>query len=295
MNSSPGLALSQARPTWLEWLKSHWPLALGFAVVAIPSLVRVAEQVWTTEAGAHGPIVLATGIWLLTQVDWGTRERSETNFSRTVFYGAMVAALPIYVFGRAYDYISLEMGAVFLIMLGIAFHIVGSASLMRNFFPFLYLAFLIPPPLWLIDFLTLPLQHMISAVVTDGLRMLDYPIQRSGVSMYIAQYQLLVEQACSGMNSIVGLTAIILFHIYVLHRASWRYSLLLAALILPVAVFANLLRVLALVLITYYYGDAMAQGFLHVTTGIVLFGVALLTLFGIDYLLRRMLKIGDAA
>ena len=109
-----------------------------------------------------------------------------------------------------------------------------------------------------------------------------YPIASQGVTLVIAQYQLLVEDACAGLNSIVSLTAISLFYIYILHNASWRYSLLLFVWIIPAALFANLVRVLTLVLITYYFGNAAAQGFLHSTAGMIMFVVALLSIFAVD-------------
>jgi exosortase len=116
-----------------------------------------------------------------------------------------------------------------------------------------------------------------------------YPIVRSGVALFIAQYQLLVEEACSGMNSIVGLIAISLFYIYMMHRASLRYALVLVAMVLPIAIAANLIRVMALVLITYHWGDAAAQGFLHVSAGLILFTLALALIFATDALFQRIL------
>src|SRR3546814_6571203 len=73
------------------------------------------------------------------------------------------------------------------------------------------------------------------------------------------------------MNSLIGLLSISLFYIYVLRGAGWRYSLLLASLIVPIAVLANMVRITLLVLLTYYFGDAVAQGFLHSTAGFLLF------------------------
>ena len=75
-----------------------------------------------------------------------------------------------------------------------------------------------------------------------------------------------------------------------MHRASWRYSLLLLALVLPIAIIVNIIRILALIAITYRFGDAAAQGFLHSTTGLVLFAAALLLIFGLDSLIGRILK-----
>jgi exosortase/archaeosortase family protein len=58
---------------------------------------------------------------------------------------------------------------------------------------------------------------------------------------------------------------------------------------IPVAVISNFARVVALVLITYHFGDAAGQGFLHDFAGLLMFSVALLTIFGIDKLLTPLL------
>ena len=42
-----------------------WPVVLGLAALAIPTIMSLGQQVWSKESGAHGPIVLATGIWLV--------------------------------------------------------------------------------------------------------------------------------------------------------------------------------------------------------------------------------------
>ena len=112
--------------------------------------------------------------------------------------------------------------------------------------------------------------------------MVGYPIVRQGVTLYVAQYQLLVEDACAGLNSLVSLTAISLFYIYLLHNATWRYSLMLVAWIIPLAILANVIRIIILVLLTYHFGDAAAQGFLHSTAGLVMFATALLGIFLVD-------------
>src|SRR3546814_13095299 len=88
---------------------------------------------------------------------------------------------------------------------------------------------------------------------------MGYPIVRSGVSIYISQYQLLVEDACSGLQSLFSLLALGLFYVYLMHKSEWRYALLLALFIIPAAVFANFIRVVVIILITYYFGDEAGQ------------------------------------
>ena len=71
-------------------------------------------------------------------------------------------------------------------------------------FPLLYLAFVIPPPNTLLAELTAPLKLLVSQVATDWLHGWGLPVAREGVTIFVAQYQLLVEDACSGMNSSSG-------------------------------------------------------------------------------------------
>jgi exosortase len=108
------------------------------------------------------------------------------------------------------------------------------------------------------------------------------PVTHDGVTIYVAQYQLLVEDACSGMNSLFGLIAISLFYVHLVHGASWKRSLLTVALAIPVAIGANILRIIVLILLTYFFGDEVAQGFLHFAAGIFLFSAALLLIFLLD-------------
>ena len=264
----------------------YWALALGIMVLAVPTLISLGQQTWSTEAGAHAPIVLATGLWLFSKSFESFRAlRVPGSFWLVVL--AIAVSIVFYVFGRAYDFISLEAIGFAGVLMAIVYRLVGLRAMAANAFPFIYMAFLIPIPGWVIDQLTAPLQTLVSAVVTNGLYSLGYPVVREGVTLFIAQYQLLVEEACSGMNSITGLISISLFYIYVVHRASWRHALVLLLFVVPIAIVVNMIRVLALVLLTYYYGDAVAQGFLHVTSGVVLFAVAIMLVFCLDLLLRR--------
>lgn len=270
---------------------SAWPLLIGLAAVSIPTMIRLARDVWTTDAGMHGIIVLATGLWLIG------REREMIGKLRApgspaLFWAAAIPCALIYVFGRAFDFLILEVASLFGLLIATGYLYYGPRVIRHLWFPIAYLCFLIPLPGFVIDSITAPLKTFISASATALLQSFGYPIVRLGATLHIDQYQLLVEDACAGLNSLVSLTAIGLFYIYLLHRASWRYSLFLLCWILPMAILANFVRVVALVLITYHFGDAMAQGFLHSTAGILMFVTALAGIFVVDGLawpLRRRL------
>ena len=108
------------------------------------------------------------------------------------------------------------------------------------------------------------------------------------MTIQIANYQLLVAAACAGLNSIITLSAICLFYVYLRHRSDFTAFLIVGALIVPVAIFSNFIRVVALVLITYYLGEAAAQGFLHDFAGLTLFLVALVSIIGLDSIITRL-------
>lgn len=272
-------------------LMRYLPLLLAAAVLGIPTALTLGEQVWSKEWGAHGPIVIATGAWLIWRRLPGLRAMALPG-NRWLIALGLVVALAIYVFGRAYDFISLEVAGLYGVGLVALYAHVGWRAMLTAWFPLLYLAFVIPPPGWLMDHVTAPLKLFVSYVTTGGLQAIGIPVFRDGVTLTVAQYQLLVEDACSGMNSLTGLIAISLFYIYLLRNASWSYSLLLVFLVIPIAILANIIRVVTLVLLTYFFGDGVAQGFLHMAAGLLLFTSALVLIFLVDGVLSRLILRG---
>ena len=263
-------------------------LILGLGALAIPTLAGLGRQVWSTEAGAHGPIVLAVGAWLLVRGLVEVRPLMRPGSLALVLIGLLIS-LALYVFGRAFDFISLEVAGLYGAAVTLLYSRIGLKALASIAFPVLYLAFLVPPPGWLIDDITAPLKQFVSWAATAIVASAGIPISREGVTLYVGSYQLLVEDACSGMNSMVGLIAVSLLYIYLLRASTLRYAALLAAATIPIAVIGNIIRIITLILLTHFYGDEVAQGFLHETAGLFLFAVALVLVFLLDMLLWRIL------
>jgi exosortase len=268
-------------------LRAHLLLFLSAAAVAIPTILHLSKETWSTESGAQGPIVLATGGWLVWR-QWGNLTSDAKSGRSAITIIILTAAVISYVFGRAFDFLTAEAAGLYLIGLAAAQAFFSGGSIIRNWFPFAYLALAIPPPAWLLAQATSPLKHVVAAAAIGMLTPFGVPVAREGVTIFVAQYQLLVEDACSGMNSIVGLLAIGLFYVYVARKASLVYSILLAVFIVPFAIAANIIRIVTLVLITYSFGDSVGQGFLHFAAGIFVFIVALLLVFLADNVLSQL-------
>ena len=281
--AATGQSVPQKSTGLPPWLAAHWLLWLGLAAITIPTMISVAVQSWSTEQGAHGPIVLATGIWLILQL----RQEIPPLMKRgnlAIAFALLVPCLLLYVVSRITTTLELEGIGLYFCLVVAFYAYCGTAVMRLLWFPTFYFIFLFPPPDSLVATLTQPLKINISRAAVALLDACGMTIARKGVIIQVDQYDILVAAACAGLNSIISLSAIGLFYIYVRHNANWRYALLLMIAILPVAILANFVRVLLLILITDFMGDAWAQGIFHETAGMIMFAVALLSIFGIDRL-----------
>jgi exosortase B len=207
----------------------------------------------------------------------------------------LVFGLLLYVVGRSQDITIFEAGALAPILAGALLAMRGWAGLRAFWFPILFVAFLVPLPGIFVDALTGPLKAQVSQIAEELLYVAGYPVARNGVMLTVGQYQLLVADACSGLNSMFSLSALGLLYLYIMQRRSWLHNGLMIASILPIAFVANIVRVLALVLVTYHFGDEAGQGFLHGAAGIVLLLVALTFILALDAVLARIIRPRKAA
>jgi exosortase len=263
-------------------------LLIGCAVLVLPTMFQVARETWSTEQGGHGPLVLATGLWAV----WRElkAKHPEMHTGKAIPSLLMLgASLTLFVLARITGILEIEGFAMYGAVIAGAYFIVGGAVLRAIWLPLFYLAFTLPPPDTVVAAVTQPIKIAISSWAVSVLHAFGLPIASSGVTIQVGQYQLLVAAACAGLNSIVTLTALCLFYVYLRHRSNPIAFLVIAVAAIPIAVLSNFVRVLVLVLVTYYLGDAAAQGFLHDFAGLLMFAIALLAVFGVDKLATPLL------
>jgi exosortase len=135
-----------------------------------------------------------------------------------------------------------------------------------------------------------PLKSAVSVVAAELLFAVGYPVSRVGVILNVGQYQLLVADACAGLNSMFTLEALGLLYLNLMKYTSVARNTVLSILVIPIAFVANVVRVMILVLVTYHFGDAAGQGFVHGFAGMVLFLVGLTLVLFTDYLLGFVFK-----
>jgi exosortase len=269
---------------------ADFALIIGVAAILLPTMFEVGQFNWTTEQGGHGPIVMAIGLWLLWRE---TKSSSAPRKPGNLVIGSLllVGLLAMYVISRITGILEIEALAMYGALIVGAYILFGGALIRSIWFPLLYLALTLPPPDSVVAAVTQPIKIAISEWAVSLLYALGYPIASSGVTIQIAQYEMLVAAACAGLNSIISLGAICLFYGYLRHRTNLLAFSVIALAVIPIAVFSNFIRVIILILITYYLGEAAAQGFLHDFAGLTMFAVALLSVFVIDSIFTRLLHL----
>ena len=260
-------------------------LLLGFAALYFPSYLDLARRVWPSDEQGHGPIILVLGLWLLYQQRHALAALPARP-DKASGTGLLVIGVLMYALGRTQGMLVLEVLSQHLVAIGLLLMFLGWRALRLVWFPLFFLLFMVPLPASVVASVTGPLKAAVSAAAAKLLYSLGYPVARAGVVLGVGHYQLLVADACAGLNSMFTLEALGLLYMNLMNYASAARNVTLALLIIPISFAANVTRVLILALVTYHFGDAAGQGFVHRFAGMVLFIAGLSLILLTDRLLR---------
>lgn len=265
-------------------------LAVCLLSLYVPTYISLAKSVWATDEQGHGPIILALSLWLM----WQRRARlvavERHPWSGTAAVVLTTIGCLLYTFGRTQQLDTLEVGSQILVLAGVFAGAFGLAAIRVMAFPLLFMIFMVPLPSVFVQTVTTPLKAGVSYVAEAVLYSVGYPVARTGVVISVGQYQLLVADACAGLNSMFTLEALGLFYMNLMGYTSPLRNTLLAILLIPISFVANVIRVMILILVTYHFGDEAGQGFVHGFAGMVLFMVALGIMLCVDKILGAIFK-----
>jgi exosortase B len=285
---APRSEVSGAAPI-LRWI----PIVFGLLVMYVPTYINMWQYFWIREDNAHGPLIVAVVGWLV----WRRREvlLESPQQVKPVLGGILIAiGLALYVIGRSQEFAQPDAFSQIPLLLGLILTLQGKRAFRSLVFPICFLTLSVSLPGALLDVVLVPLKYYVSSIVEEILYLAGYPIARAGVILNIGPYQLLIADACSGLNSMIALTCVGLLYVYLSRQNSVVHSAILLAFTLPIAFVANVLRVLTLVLITYHFGDSAGHAF-HDYAGYAEIAFAFGAFFVLDSLLTRVLRAKKSA
>jgi exosortase len=173
--------------------------------------------------------------------------------------------------------------AIILMIGGLVWTLGGSNVAKRLIFPVAYLALMVPLPF--VDRYTLPLA-MFTGVCSGGLvRLLGLDVEIIGNAVKLPNADLVIGAQCSGVNSLIALTALMILAAYLVSGPTWgRITLVLLS--VPLALLGNILRVASLLFVAREWGAQAGFVFYHDYSGLGFFVVVLALMLPLTRLVR---------
>jgi exosortase len=257
--------------------------AVGWLALYMPIYLDLAAGAWRRDENAHALIIMAiaagaAGVRLMSERFALTRKPADIAVGALLVVAGLAAAM----IGRMTEAELIASASQVPLALGSALALFGWPGVRRLWFAIALTLYLIVWPGWALDTLTGPLKIAVSEAVATVLYAAGLPVAHAGAVIAAGPYQLLVADACAGLNSLIALTAVGAVYLYMIKHRDWRVNAAVLLSLIPIAVAANVVRVMLLVLITYNFGFDAGQGFLHDGAGLLMFAVALSLVFAID-------------
>lgn len=258
----------------------------SFLLLYAPVLRSLVSD-WTTDDNySHGFVIVPFAVWFA----WERRGRLAA-----AVVAPSVAGLLVLVGGLALLLVGLLGAERFLTRISMLVVIAGGLAFVRGWqsvkvlaFPLAFLLLMIPIPEIIFSRIAFPLQLLASRVGETMLSALSIPVLREGNLIILARTTLEVAEACSGIRSLISLLTLGIIYGYFLDsRLSVRTAVALAT--VPIAIFANSVRVAGTGVAAHHFGEEAAQGFFHTFSGWLVFGVAFGLLFLASHVVLRFL------
>jgi exosortase len=279
--SAPSHTIALVSPRGDRYRPIHlYAILIALLGAYLPVYRELAASLWREEAYAHGPLILLAVLALTAAHRAALSRLAPTN--RPLAGSLILLAGLVMLWLGVMRSLPAWMAASHIpVFAGIIMMLWGKRGLRTLWFPLLYLVFLIPLPPIFIEVMTWQMKEWIALTAVGLLEAFDYPVARSGMIILVGQYQMLIANACSGLHSILSLSALGMLYVYLVARHDRLRAMLLLGGVLPIALAANVLRTLVLLLVTFHTGDAAGR-YWHELMGTIMFVVALAMLLLLD-------------
>jgi exosortase len=222
---------------------------------------------------------------------WGKKDLIAKEPVKNTWPGLVLLGIStiIYLFSLFTEVRTFIAGSMYATLIGSLIYLTGLQSVKILFTPLLLLLMLIPIPEQLYPQLTFPLQLQVSKITELIVSHLGIPLLREGNVMHLPDHSFEVVEACSGLRSVITLmTLSVILGFFSLKRP--LNKILLFATSIPTAIFVNIIRVSAMILLYHYFKLDLTEGAYHTVTGLLIFCLALFSLFILGKILEQWEK-----
>ena len=268
-------------------MHDNLPLVLlgGLFILAyVPSFVWMWQRWFARDSYySHGiliPFVSGFFIWQLRD------ELRKIPLSRSAWGMPCIALGLLIHLGSSILRVYFTSAFSFLIVLyGLVLHFYGERLFRRIFFPLIFLIFMMPLPLVVIVNISFKMKLFAADIATRIINSIGLLAIREGSVIKMEHSYVIVDDICSGLRSLISLAALGSIFAYWL-KAGWvrRAALLIST--VPIAVIANVGRVVFLAFVSEIWGSKIATGIVHDISGFLVFAIAFILLLLVTKILE---------
>lgn len=262
-----------------------WTLA---ALLYFPILLQLYRSRWENIDYTHAYFILPVALFLAWQKRKKLAELTalpEKASTIIISYHLLIFASVMFIFGWRQDYLFITTLSMIPFLFGVTAYLYGAGVSRALAFPILYLLLMVPPPLGVLDSITLPMRYGVSFGTEAILKMFHYPITLDGLTFSVKGHEIYMGAPCSGFRSLITMLSLGLAYSYI-SKTSTKNKLIMVGSIIPLALAGNLLRIVGVCTGTYHFGPHIGEK-IHDFSGYAIFLVLILGLMGIETLLKR--------
>lgn len=277
VSSDSGLSAQTRQGRWLRYCLAAAGILGVFLFAYFPTLLELVDTWERLPDYSHGYLVVPLALVFL----WLRRETAPD--CRPGFYwGGLIllaASVALRVVGRALYLAPVDGWSIVVWVAGATWLLFGRQMLWWALPSIVFLFFMVRLPFRMEDWLSVPLQRIATKLSCFALQLLGLPALYEGNVIFLGDQRLFVEEACSGMRIFIGILALAFAYLVLVRRTWWERLLLLAA-VLPVAIVANVTRIVVTALLYQWVSTDVGHKFAHDWAGFATIPLAA-ALFGL--------------
>ncbi|HBR15656.1 MAG TPA: exosortase A [Candidatus Omnitrophica bacterium] len=262
----------------------HFLAGIIFLLAYAPTFVWMWDRWFARDSYySHGILVPFVSLFLI----WQRREELKKMKPAESGVGLWLIILGflVHVFSSLFRVYFLSGFSMLFVLAGLILFFWGAGVFKKVAFPVAFLVFMIPLPLVVISNISFRLKMFAAEVGKIILNQMGILAKREGSIIYMRHAQVVVEDVCSGLRSLISLTALgSIFAYWMRGHIAKRLFLFLTT--IPIAIVTNACRVILLSAISEIWGPQYATGFIHDLSGFMVFGLAFILLYSVGKLLE---------
>jgi len=248
-----------------------------FILAYVPTFIWMWDRWFARDSYySHGILIPFVTIYFI----WQKREELALIEKAKSVWGLplIIIGMMMHMFASLMRVYFISGFSMLIVLIGLILFFYGIAVFRKILFPVLFLVFMIPVPLVIITNISFKMKIFAAEIATTVLNNSGIPAIREGSVIRMRHAQVIVDDVCSGLRSLISLMALGSIFAYWMRSVMIKRCILFLTAI-PIAIITNVFRVIFLSSVAEIWGVQYAAGILHNVSGFLVFAFAFVLLY----------------